>query len=168
MRAFRFVLGLAAAAFGTLGMGAAAVPFPPDLFLLFVAGSARGGTIYRAMTAGVAAGLVEDLLRTPPRLLGLHAFSKVLLGYLLAAAAARFVVEKPYAVGGLLAGAVVIESVTLAALLSVFRGEAFALASPTALVARAVTTGLAGAGLRALIGFPWKARWAARRRRRLA
>ena len=167
MKAFRLLFGLALAALGTLGLGAASVPFPPDLFLLSVGDAARGGAFFRAMLAGLLAGLLEDLLRTPPRLLGLHAFGKILIGYLFAAAAARFVAEKPSSFGALVAGAVVVESLVLSTLLTVFRGEPFVLPGALSLVARAVATGLAGVALQALTKFPWKVYLAGRRRRRL-
>lgn len=167
MKPLRLLAGLVGAILGTFGLGAASIPFSPDLFLLFVADNSRGGTVYRAMLTGLAAGLLEDLLRTPPRLLGLHAFTKVLLGYLLATAEARFVVEKPSWVAGLLAGAVVVESLTLSLLLSIFRGEAF-LWGGTEVLARAVLTAAAGAAIAAMLRIPWRARFAARRRRRIA
>lgn len=167
MKPVRVVAGLVGAVLGTFGLGAASVPFSPDLFLLFVADNTRGGTVYRAMLAGLVAGLLEDLLRTPPRLLGLHAFTKILLGYLLATAATRFVVERPSWVGGLLAGAVLVESLTLALLLSVFRGAPL-LWGGKEVVARAVLTAAVGATIAALVRIPWGARFAARRRRRIA
>jgi rod shape-determining protein MreD len=167
VRPLRIVAGLASAVLGTFGLGAASIPFSPDLFLLFVADNARGGTVYRAMLTGLVAGLLEDLLRTPPRLLGLHAFTKILLGYLLATAEARFVVERPSWVGGLLAGAVLVESLTLALLLSVFRGEPLLWGSKE-VVARALLTAAAGAAIAVLLRIPWRDRFAARRRRRIA
>ena len=167
MRPLRIVAGLASAVLGTFGLGAASIPFSPDLFLLFVADNARGGTVYRAMLTGLVAGLLEDLLRTPPRLLGLHAFTKILLGYLLATAEARFVVERPSWVGGLLAGAVLVESLTLALLLSVFRGEPLLWGSKE-VMARALLTAAVGAAIAVLLRIPWRARFAARRRRRIA
>jgi rod shape-determining protein MreD len=162
----RFAAGLVGAVLGTFGLGAASVPIAPDLFLLFVADNARGGTVYRAMLTGLAAGLLEDFLRTPPRLLGLHAFTKVLLGYLLATAESRFVMEKPSWVAGLLAGAVLVESLTLAVLLSVFRGEVFVWGARDA-VLRGLLTAAVGAALAAALRVPWRARLAARRRRRI-
>jgi rod shape-determining protein MreD len=167
VKPLRIAAGLAGAVLGTFGLGAASIPYSPDLFLLSVADNARGGTVYRAMAMGLVAGLLEDLLRTPPRLLGLHAFTKILLGYLLATAAARFVVEKPSWVGGLLAGAVLVESLTLALLLSVFSGQPF-LWGGREVVARALLTAATGAAVTALLRVPWRARFAARRRRRIA
>jgi rod shape-determining protein MreD len=162
----RFAAGLVGAVLGTLGLGAASVPFAPDLLLLFVADNSRGGTVYRAMLTGLLAGLVEDLLRTPPRLLGLHAFTKVLLGYLFATAEARFVVDKPSWVAGMLAGAVVVDSLTLAVLLSIFRGGAF-LWDAREVAVRGLLTAAVGAALAAALQIPWRARLAARRRRRI-
>src|ERR1039458_10764760 len=89
------------------------MPAPPDFFLLVVADMARGGAAVPAMLAGLPAGLLQDGLFAPGRLLGLHAFSKILIGYLLATVGGRTVVEKPVAVGGLLMGAVLVEAATL-------------------------------------------------------
>ncbi len=166
MKPLRFAAGLAGAVLGTFGLGAVSIPSSPDLFLLFVADNARGGTVYRAMATGLVAGLLEDLLRTPPRLLGLHVFTKVLLGYLLATAETRFVVEKSSWAAGLLAGAVLVESLALALLLSLFRGEPLHWGGQEAVV-RALLTAAAGSALAVLVRIPWRARFAARRRRRV-
>ena len=167
MKPLRLLGGLVGAVLGTFALGAAAIPISPDLFLLLVADNTRGGTVYRAMLTGLAAGFLEDLLRTPPRLLGLHVFTKVLLGYLLATAQARFVVERPSWVAGLLAGAVLVESLTLSVLLSVFRGERLLWGGREAVI-RALLTAAAGAAVAALLRIPWRERLAARRRRRIA
>ena len=111
MKPLRVALGLALAVLATLALGALRFPAPPDFFLLVVADMARGGAAVPAMLAGLPAGLLEDALQGPSRLLGLHAFTKILVGYLLATMGARTVVEKPLAVGGLLAGAVLVEAV---------------------------------------------------------
>jgi rod shape-determining protein MreD len=166
VKPLRFLGGLVAAVLGTIGLGAVAVPISPDLFLLFVADNTRGGTVYRAMLTGLLAGFLEDLLRTPPRLLGLHAFTKVLMGYLMATAQARFVVEKPSWVAGLLAGAVLAESFVLSTLLAVFRGERLMWGAREAAV-RALLTAAVGAAAAALLRVPWRARREARRRRRV-
>jgi rod shape-determining protein MreD len=142
------------------------VPFSPDLFLYPVADAARGGVSVFAMLAGLVAGLAEDALTVPGRLLGLHAFAKVLIGYFLATIGARTVVEKPLAVGVLLGGAVVLESGVLLLLLWILRGEPLA-PDPGALAVRAVVTGLVGMLLHYASRVPWRARREARRRRRL-
>ena len=166
MRAVRFLGGLVAAVLATVGFGALGFPAPPDFFLIPVADLARTGAPIAAMLAGLAAGLIEDLFLVPGRLLGLHAFSKVLVGYLLATLGARMVVEKPAGVGGLLAGAVIVESAILVLLLWVLRGDPIA-PHPLLLLTRAAITGLLGAGIHAAARFPWRARNLARRRRRL-
>ena len=148
---------------GTLSLGALRLPSPPDLLLLPVAEVARRGLPVPAMLAGLAVGLVEDALRAPPRLIGLHAFSKVLLGYLLAAAAARTLVEKPLAVATTLALSVALESAVLALLLWLLRGEALG-PDPLSLLLRAVSTGIVGALFLAASHVPWRARPAPLRR----
>ena len=166
MKPLRVAVGLSLAVLATLALGAIHMPAPPDLFLLVVADMARGGTAVPAMLAGLPAGLLQDGLFGPGRLLGLHAFSKILIGYLLATLGARTVVEKPLAVGGLLAGAVVVEAATLTLLIWVLTGELLP-PDPWRLVARAATTGALGGLLYAASRVPWKERRAARRRVRL-
>jgi rod shape-determining protein MreD len=119
------------------------------------------------MLAGLVAGLTEDALSLPARLLGLHAFAKILIGYLLATLGARTVVEKPISVGLLLSGTVVLESAVLLVLLWLLRGEPL-LPQASALVARAVLTGVLGGLLHHASRIPWRARREARRRRRLS
>jgi rod shape-determining protein MreD len=166
VKALRVAIGLSLAVLATLALGALHVPAPPDFFLLVVADMARGGAAVPAMMAGLPAGLLQDALFAPGRLLGLHAFSKILIGYLLATVGARTVVEKPLAVGGLLAGAVLVEAATLTSLVWVLTGE-FLPPGPWQLAARAATTGVLGGLLYAASRVPWKERRAARRRVRL-
>ncbi len=166
MTGLRLAVELALAALGTLGLGALGAPVAPDLFLLPVADVARRGRAPLAMVAGLIAGLLEDLIGTPGRLLGLHAFTKVLAGYVLAKLGARTVVEKPVAVGGLLAGTVLLESLALVLLVWILRGEAL-FPAPFPLLLRAATTGLLAAALYAASRVPWRQRREARRRIRL-
>jgi rod shape-determining protein MreD len=166
VKAVRIAASLAAAVLATLALGALRVPAPPDLFLLVVAYMAGGGAAVPAMLAGLPAGLLEDALQGPQGLLGLHAFTKILTGYLLATIGARTIVEKPLAVGGLIAGAVVVEAATLTFLLWVLRGEILAPA-PWLLLGRAASTGLLGGALHAASRVPWRQRREARRRLRL-
>jgi rod shape-determining protein MreD len=150
VKSLRLTLGLALAVLATLALGAMRFPAPPDFFLIVVAMMARGGAVVPALLAGLPAGLLEDALQGPSGLLGLHSFTKILVGYLLATIGARTIVEKPLAVGGLLAGAVLVEAVTL-----------------TFLLGRAVSTGLLGGALQAASRVPWRQRRDARRRMRL-
>jgi rod shape-determining protein MreD len=166
VNAARLAGGLALSVLGTLGIGVLGIPGGPDLFLLPVADTARRAGPVWALVAGLAAGLLEDLVSAPGRLLGLHAFTKILVGYLLATIAARTVVEKPLAIGGLLAATVLLESVFLVALLGILRGEAPA-PSPVLLGSRALSTGLLGMALDAAARIPWRERRAARRKMRL-
>ena len=166
MNSLRLAAGLVLSTLGTLGLGALGLPATPDLFLLPVGDSARRGGAPLAMVAGLLAGLLEDLVSVPGRLLGLHAFTKVLIGYVLATIAARTVIEKPAAVGGLLAGAVVLESVALVLLLWILRGEAL-LPPPLLVLSRAAATGLLAGALQAASRVPWRERREARRRMKL-
>lgn len=166
MKPLRVAIGLSLAVLATLALGALHVPAPPDFLLLVVADLARGGAAVPAMLVGVPAGLLEDTLFAPGRLLGLHAFSKILIGYLLATLGARTVVEKPVAVGGLLAGAVLVEAATLTVLVWILKGE-FLPPAPLQLAARAATTGFLGGLLYAASRVPWRQRREARRRVRL-
>jgi rod shape-determining protein MreD len=166
VKTVRVAIGLALAVLATLAFGALRIPAPPDFFLLVVADLARGGAVVPAMLAGVPAGLLEDALQGPQRLLGLNAFAKILVGYLLATIGSRTIVEKPLAVGGLLGGAVLAEAATLTFLLWVLRGEVLTPA-PWLLLGRAVTTGLVGGALHAASRVPWRQRHEARKRMRL-
>jgi rod shape-determining protein MreD len=166
LKPLRVAIGLSLAVLATLAFGALHVPAPPDFFLLVVADIARGGAAVPAMLVALPAGLLEDTLLAPGRLLGLHAFSKILVGYLLATLGARTVVEKPMAVGGLLAGAVFAEAATLTFLVWVLKGD-FLPPAPWLLLARAAMTGFFGGLLYAASRVPWKQRREARRRVRL-
>ncbi len=167
MKPFRLAAGLALAVLGSLGLGTLGLPAGPDLLLLPVADAARGGAAVLAMGTGFVAGLLEDLLVVPGRLLGLHAFTKVLAGYALATLGARIVVQKPLAVGGALATVVLLEAGARSGLLWVLTGDPL-FPSSGLLLLRAGSTGLLGALLHALARFPWRERWEARRRMRLS
>ena len=161
------ILGVALAVLGTLLLGVARVPHPPDLFLLPVAAVGRRGSAIPAMLTGLLAGLAQDALASPARLFGLNGFSKVLLAYLVAAVGARALVEKPVMLGLLAWAAVVLDALVLAGLLWVLRGEPL-LPEPLALAVRAAGTGILAALLQAVVRYPWKEARAARRRRKLA
>ncbi|MFI5119132.1 MAG: rod shape-determining protein MreD [Thermoanaerobaculia bacterium] len=167
MKPLRVVVGLSLAVLATLALGALNVPAPPDFFLLVVADMARGGAAVPTMLVALPAGLLQDGLFGPGRLLGLHAFSKIMIGYLLATVGARTVVEKPLAVGGLLAGAVLVEAATLTFLVWVLKGD-FLPPAPWPLAARALATGVLGGLLYAASRVPWRQRREARRRVRLS
>lgn len=166
MKTLRVAIGLALAVLATLAFGTLRVPVPPDFFLLVVADMARGAGTVPTLLAGVPAGLLEDALQGPGGLLGLHAFTKILTGYLLATIGSRTVVEKPLAVGGLLAGAVFAEAAILTFLLWILRGDVLAPA-PWLLLGRALSTGFVGGALYAVSRVPWRQRREARRRMRL-
>jgi rod shape-determining protein MreD len=158
----KLVAGLAAALLGTLAVSAARIPSAPDLFLFPVAFAARGGHPLRAMLTGLAAGLLEDSLVTPPRLLGFHAFSKILIGYLLATIESRVIIERPAALGALLAGSAAAEQLVLAGLLWFLRGE-FVAPQVVEVLPRALTTGLIAFVLMSLFRVPWRFRLFSRR-----
>ncbi len=162
----RFPLGLVLAVAATIGTGALRIPAGPDFFLFAVAAVSRSGRPVPAMLAGLAAGLVEDSLRSAPRLLGLHAFTKIVLGYLLAELAARFTVGRPTAAGAVLGAAVLVESGLVSLLLLFLQGD-LALSEPLPLLLRVTTTAAGGAALLAASRVPWQARFAPRRRRSL-
>ncbi|HKC24243.1 MAG TPA: rod shape-determining protein MreD [Thermoanaerobaculia bacterium] len=167
MKALRVLVGTVLAAACTIAAAAARLPASPDFFLYPVADASRGGAAILTMLAGLLAGLTEDALTVPARLLGLHAFAKILIGYLLATLGARTVVEKPLAVGLLLSGAVLLESGILLVLLWLLRGQLLP-PRPEALAWRVAATGLVGAALHHASRVPWRARREARRRRRLS
>ncbi len=161
------VLGVALAALFTLLLGVLRLPHPPDLFLLPVASVSRRGRAIPAMLTGLLAGLAQDALTSPVRLLGLNAFSKVLLAYLMAAIGARALVEKPVMFGILAWAAVALDSLVLTGLVWVLRGEPL-LPDLLSVTLRAAGTGLLAALLQAGVRYPWKEARAARRRRKLA
>ena len=142
------VLGVALAAFFTLLLGVLRLPHPPDLFLLPVAAVSRRGRAIPAMLTGLLAGLAQDALTSPVRLLGLNAFSKILLAYLMAAIGARALVEKPVMLGVLAWAAVVLDGFILTGLLWVLRGEPL-LPDPFSITLRAAGTGVLTALLQA-------------------
>jgi rod shape-determining protein MreD len=167
VKALRALIETILAAACTIAAAAARLPASPDFFLYPVADASRGGASMLAMATGLVAGLAEDVLTVPGRLLGLHAFTKVLIGYLLATLGARTVVEKPIAVGLLLSGAVALESGVLLLLLWLLKGEPVP-PNAAALALRAGLTGILGALLHHASRVPWRARREARRRRRLS
>jgi rod shape-determining protein MreD len=162
----RLAVGLVLSLLGTLGFGAIGLRVAPDFLMLPVGDAALRGRAPLAMLAGLLSGILEDLVSVPGRLLGLHAFTKILLGYLLASVAARMVVVKPAAVGALLGAAVLVESIALVLLLWILRGEVL-LPSPLLVLARAAGTGIVAAALQAATRHPWRERHEARRRTRL-
>lgn len=161
------VLGVALAALCTLLLGVLRIPHPPDLFFLPVATVARRGRAIPAMLTGLLAGLAQDALTSPVRLLGLNAFSKVLLAYLMAAIGARALVEKPVMFGLLAWAAVALDSLVLTGLIWILRGEPL-LPDLLSVTIRAAGTGVLAALLQSAVRYPWKEARAARRRRKLA
>lgn len=161
------ILGVVLAALGSLLLGVLRLPHPPDLFFLPVAAVSRTGRAIPAMLTGLLAGLVQDALTSPVRLLGLNAFSKVLLAYLMAAIGARALVEKPVMFGILAWAAVALDAVVLTVLVWILRGEPL-LPDLLSVSLRAAGTGVLATLLQAGLRYPWKEARAARRRRKLA
>ncbi len=118
------------------------------------------------MLTGLAAGLIEDSLTTPPRLFGLHAFTKILTGYLLASLEGNVIIEKPATLGALLAAAAALESGILVLLLWLLRGE-FLPPDLSAVLLRAVMTGWAAAIFAALAKLPFRQRFFRKRQTKL-
>lgn len=161
------ILGIALASLGTLLLGVLRLPHPPDLFLLPVAAVSRRGRAIPAMLTGLLAGLAQDSLTSPVRLLGLNAFSKILLAYLMAAIGARALVAKPLMFGLLVWAAVGLDSLILTGLVWILRGELL-VPDLLSVTLRAAGTGVLAGLLQAGVRYPWKEARAARRRRKLA
>lgn len=166
MKVSRIALLLAAAAVLEFFVGRS--PYrafvPVDWFLLGTAAVARSGDFVRAVLTGAAAGGLEDALSQP--LIGLNAFAKAVLGYVLTLVSVRVVFGGALAVGAaLFAASIANEAIValLAALLAqspvvIFTRDAFW---------RAAATGIAGGALESAWNFPWGDWWQRRRLRRL-
>jgi len=166
MRVRRIVLLLAAAATLQFLFGASAYrrAFPVDWFLIATATVARGGDFVRAVLTGAAAGLVEDSLAH--QLLGMNAFAKAAIGYVLALVSVRVVVGGAWAVGASVAVASVANDAIVAMLAYLLSQQPIVLASWES-VGRAGATGAAAAILETAWRFPWSDWWEKRRLRRL-
>lgn len=137
--------------------------WPVDWFLLATAVVARSGGFGRAVLAGAAAGLLEDAL-TDESLLGLNAFAKAAIGYLLAFAAGRIVFGGVLAVAGVIALCSLANDAVVAVLRALLLGAPIILGTPDALWG-AATTGVTAGALEAAASFPWR-EWRERRRLR--
>jgi rod shape-determining protein MreD len=138
--------------------------WPIDCFLLATAMVARGGDFVRAVLFGGVVGLLEDALTHD--LLGMNAFAKAALGYGLAFIAMRVMFGGPWAVGGALAAASLLNDVIVALLARLLLQAPIVLFSREALW-RAAATGATGALLETARLFPWREWWERRRLRRL-
>ena len=166
MRVSRIALLLAAAAALQFLFGASRYrgAWPVDWFLIATASVARGGDFTRAVLAGAAAGLLEDGL--VHQLLGMNAFAKAAIGYILALFSARVVFGGAWAVGAVLALSSLANDAIVAILAYLLLQQPVVLGSFDSLV-RGAATGVTGGMLEAAWRFPWHEWWEKRRPRKL-
>jgi rod shape-determining protein MreD len=136
--------------------------WPVDWFLVATAIVARSGGFGRSVLTGAAAGLLEDALTES--LLGLNAFAKAAIGYLLAFFSVRVMFGGALAVGGVMALCSLANDTIVAVLRSLLLGSPIVLGTPYALW-RAIATGTTAGALEAAWSFPWR-EWRERRRLR--
>lgn len=138
--------------------------WPIDVFLIATAVVARGGNSVSAVLVGGGMGLLEDALSSD--LLGMNAFAKAAIGYVLALLSVRVVFGGIWAVGAALMVASLANDAIVAVLASLLLQAPIVLFSRDALW-RAVATGATAALLEAGRRFPWRDWWEKRRLRRL-
>jgi rod shape-determining protein MreD len=136
--------------------------WPVDWLLVATAVVARSGGFSRAVLTGAAAGLLEDALTES--LLGMNAFAKATLGYVLAFVSVRVIFVGPIAVGGVIALCSLANDAVVAVLRALLLGSPIVLGAPYSLW-RAVATGVTAGALEAAWTFPWR-EWRERRRLR--
>jgi rod shape-determining protein MreD len=137
---------------------------PIDVLLIATALVARVGDSVTAVLVGAALGFFEDAIST--NLLGMNAFAKAALGYVLAVLSLRVMFGGIWAVGAALAAASLAND-AIVALLSYLLLQAPVVLFSKEDVTRAVATGVTGALLEAARTFPWRDWWEKRRLRRL-
>jgi rod shape-determining protein MreD len=138
--------------------------WPIDAFLIATALVARAGDSVVAVLVGGGMGLFEDALSND--LLGMNAFAKAALGYVLALLSLRVMFGGIWAVGAALAGASLAND-AIVGLLSYLLLQAPLVLFSREAVWRAVATGVTGAVLEAARTFGWREWWEKRRLRRL-
>jgi rod shape-determining protein MreD len=138
--------------------------WPVDCFLIATALVARGGNASRAVLVGGALGFLEDAFAQ--ELLGMNAFAKAALGYVLAVLSVRVVFGGSWAVGGALALASLVNDAIVALLSLLLLRAPLVLFSREALW-RAAATGVTGGLLEAARNFPWREWWKNRLQGRL-
>lgn len=136
--------------------------WPVDWLLVATAVVARSGGFGRAVLTGAVAGLFEDAFTE--RLLGLNAFAKAAIGYVLAFFSVRVMFGGALAVGGAIALCSLANDVIVAVLRSLLLDSPIVLGTAYALW-RAVATGATAGALEAAWSFPWR-EWRERRRLR--
>jgi rod shape-determining protein MreD len=134
--------------------------WPVDWLLVATAIVARSGGFGRAVLAGAAAGFIEDALTE--MLLGMNAFAKAGIGYLLAFVSVRVIFGGALAVGGVIALCSLANDAIVGVLRTLLLASPIVLGSPEALW-RAVATGTTAGVLEAAWSFPWR-EWRERRR----
>jgi rod shape-determining protein MreD len=134
--------------------------WPVDWLLLATAIVARSGGFGRAVLTGTAAGFIEDALTET--LLGMNAFAKAGIGYLLAFVSVRVIFGGALAVGGVIALCSLANDAIVGFLRSLLLAAPIVLGTPEALW-RAVATGTTAGVLEAAWSFPWR-EWRERRR----
>ena len=166
MRAASVGLGFLVAALLQLAGVTAWPEFPLafDLVLVAVVFSARDGRVVAALLLGSAGGLLADALAGGP--LGLNGFADTLVAYTTARVAQQLVVERPSGVLLVFTLASALQQALLAAL-GVLLLPSVQLPAAPWMVARALSTGLAGL-LLAVGGRAVAGRLLARRERRRA
>jgi rod shape-determining protein MreD len=136
--------------------------WPVDWLLVATAIVARSGRFGRTVLTGTAGGLIEDALTET--LLGLNAFAKAAIGYLLAVVSVRVIFGGALAVGGVIALCSIANDAIVGVLRSLLLGSPVVLGTPEALWG-AVATGVTAGLLEAAWSFPW-GEWRERRRLR--
>lgn len=136
--------------------------WPVDWLLVATAVVARSGGFGRAVLTGAAAGLLEDALTES--LLGMNAFAKAALGYVLAFVSVRVIFGGAIAVGGVIALCSLANDAVVAVLRALLLDSPIVLGAPYSLW-RAVATGVTAGALEAAWSFPWR-EWRERRRLR--
>ncbi len=127
--------------------------WPVDFFLIATAVAARSGDFVRAVFLGGAVGFLEDALNHD--LLGMNAFAKAALGYVLALLSVRVIFGGVWAVGLTLTLASLANDVIVAVLASLLLKAPVVLFSPDALW-RAAATGVTAGVFEATWNFPWR------------
>ncbi|HYK43047.1 MAG TPA: rod shape-determining protein MreD [Thermoanaerobaculia bacterium] len=138
--------------------------WPIDVFLIATAIVARGGNSVTAVLVGGTMGLLEDALTSD--LLGMNAFAKAAIGYVLALLSIRVMFGGIWAVGAALAAASLANDAIVAVLASLLLQAPIVLLSRESLW-RAAATGATAALLEAARRFAWRDWWEKRRLRRL-
>jgi rod shape-determining protein MreD len=138
--------------------------WPIDVFLIATAIVARGGNSVSAVLVGGGMGFLEDALSSD--LLGMNAFAKAAIGYVLALLSVRVVFGGIWAVGAALTVASLANDAIVAVLASLLLQAPIVLFSRDALW-RAIATGATAALLEAGRRFAWRDWWEKRRLRRL-